>query len=110
MARAQKLARKKPASPADAGGNQYWKLTTALVLILSFSALSVVWTTHENRVLLDELQQLEDDRNALQVEWGQLLLEQSSLVSQGKLETRAMEELGLKEPALEKEVVIITRD
>lgn len=76
---------------------------------MSVTALAVVWTTHRNRALLGELQQLEADRNALQVEWGQLLLEQSSLVSQGKLEARAMEELEMKEPALE-EVVIITRD
>lgn len=68
-------------------------------MMLAFmSAVAVVYTTHQGRVKTNALQELEHERNALQVEWGRLLLEQSSLVSQGRIEARAIRELGMKVP------------
>ena len=66
----------------------------------------MIWSTHKSRHLLNELQQLEQQRNDLQVEWGQLLLEQSSLVSQGRIENLAIAELGMKIPVTENVVVV----
>lgn len=77
----------------------------ALILVCS-TALGVVYATNESRHLLNELQILENKRNALQVEWGQLLLEQSSLVSQGRVEDIAIAELGMKIPAMENMVMV----
>jgi cell division protein FtsL len=96
----------RPQELADAGSG-FWAMFAGLLLLVSGSALGVVYTTHMNRALLNDLQQLEKSRNQLQVEWGQLLLEQSSLVSQGRLEEVAMSELGMRAPALES-VVIVT--
>jgi len=76
-----------------------------LILVCS-TALGVVYATNESRHLLNELQILENKRNALQVEWGQLLLEQSSLVSQGRVEDIAIAELGMKIPAMENMVMV----
>lgn len=70
------------------------------------TALGVVYSTHKSRQLLNELQALENERNALQVEWGQLLLEQSSLISQGRVEDIARAELRMVIPGRENIVVV----
>lgn len=77
----------------------------SLILVCS-SALGVVYAVNESRHLLNELQTLENRRNDLQVEWGQLLLEQSSLVSQGRVEDIAIAELGMKIPDMENMVMV----
>lgn len=77
----------------------------SLILICS-SALGVVYAVNKSRHLLNELQTLENRRNDLQVEWGQLLLEQSSLVSQGRVEDIAIAELGMKIPDMENMVMV----
>lgn len=77
----------------------------SLILVCS-SALGVVYAVNESRHLLNDLQVLENRRNALQVEWGQLLLEQSSLVSQGRVEDIAIAELGMKIPTMENVVMV----
>lgn len=86
-----------------------WSAFLLLVGLSFVSALGVVHATHESRMLVNELQELENQRNQLQVEWGQLLLEESSLVSQGRIETRARTELGMKVPRLEN-VIVVRRD
>lgn len=70
------------------------------------TALGVVYSTHKSRLLLNELQALENERNSLQVEWGQLLLEQSSLISQGRVEDIAKAELRMVIPGKENIVVV----
>jgi cell division protein FtsL len=69
----------------------------------------VVFTTFTTRHLLNNLQQLVQEQNHLQVEWGQLLLEQSSLVAQGQVEEIAISQLGMEVPAMDK-VVVFTGD
>lgn len=86
-----------------------WLSIISLLAAVFVSAIGVVYSTHESRMLLYQLQQLENERNRLQVEWGQLLLEQSSLVSQGRIEGRAAAELGMKVPGQE-DVVIVRRN
>ena len=76
------------------------------LMLVRSSALGVVYAVNESRHLLNELHLLENKRNALQVEWGQLLLEQSSLVSQGRVEGIAIAELGMKIPAMENMVMV----
>jgi cell division protein FtsL len=86
-----------------------WCTLVALLGVTAGSAIGVIWSTHKSRHLLNDLQQLEQERNDLQVQWGQLLLEQSSLVSQGRIENLAIAELGMKIPATEN-VVVVTSD
>ena len=83
-----------------------WLCLFSLLVVTTVSATGVIYSTHKSRHLLNELQQLERQRNGLQVEWGQLLLEQSSLVSQGRIENLAIAELGMKIPATENVVVV----
>ena len=80
-----------------------------LLMLTTVSATGVIYSTYKSRYLLNELRQLERQRNNLQVEWGQLLLEQSSLVAQGRIENLAIAELGMKIPTVEN-VVVVTGD
>jgi cell division protein FtsL len=84
-----------------------WTCFALLLAGLLITGLAIVNSTHVSRQRLNELQQLERQRNALQVEWGRLLLEQSSLVAQGKVEDMAVSELDMQMPAMN-EVVVFT--
>lgn len=90
-------------------GPRYWLWFALLLVLVGASGLGVVYTTFSSRHLLNDLQQLEKQRNRLQVEWGRLLLEQSSLVAQGRVEDMAIAELGMEVPDL-KQVVVIKSD
>jgi cell division protein FtsL len=83
-----------------------WFWFTLLLAGIACTALGVVHTTFVSRHLLNALQGLEQQRNQLQVEWGQLLLEQSSLVAQGKVEDMAVTQLDMEVPTMERVVVL----
>jgi cell division protein FtsL len=61
----------------------------ALWVLLLGSALAVVWTKHQARSLFIELQGLTAERDALDIEWGQLKLEQSAWATHGRVEQTA---------------------
>ena len=90
-------------------GARFWTVFSTLLAAVTLTALSVVYTTYTSRHLLNVLQDLEKQRNRLQVEFSQLLLEQSSLVAQGKVEDTAIAELGMEVPDMNK-VVVFTSD
>jgi len=69
-----------------------------LVLALIVSALAVVSTKHENRQLVTELEGLRQERERLEMEWAQLLLEEATLASNNRVERMAREQLGMTEP------------
>jgi|ADGO01.1.fsa_nt_gi cell division protein FtsL len=85
---------------------RFWLLFSVLLAAVTVSALAVIDATHVSRRRLNALQQLEIQRNAIQVEYTRLLLEQSSLVSQGKVEDMAVSELGMETPDMSKVVVL----
>ncbi|TNF03100.1 MAG: cell division protein FtsL [Gammaproteobacteria bacterium] len=70
------------------------------------SALSVVYVSHLCRQLYNELAKLEQEANALQVEWGRYLLEQSSWASLSRVEQMAINELNMRVPE-PSEIVIV---
>jgi cell division protein FtsL len=75
--------------------------TLGLFLLLSIaliSGLSVVNTTHENRFSFNELQELREQANALEIEWGQLLIEQSTFSVEGRIEQKAVNRLQMRVP------------
>jgi cell division protein FtsL len=53
------------------------------------SAVAVVWTRHETRSLFIQLQGLNSERDALDIEWGQLKIEQSAWATHGRVEQTA---------------------
>lgn len=73
-------------------------ITFGLVAVLAVSALGVVYASHANRVLFNDLGNLQLERDQYQREWSQLLLEQSALSAQSRVEQLAGAELGMAVP------------
>ncbi len=75
--------------------------TSVFVLVLAViaSSFGVVYAKHEGRKLFVELQALSDEKDRMDVEWGQLQLEQSTLTTQGQVEYAAHSRLGMISPA-----------
>jgi cell division protein FtsL len=84
------------------------KITLLLLwALLLASAIGVVWSRHETRSLFIELQTLSSERDALDIEWGQLKLEQSAWSTHGRVEQTARVNLRMVIPR-PNEVRIVT--
>lgn len=66
-----------------------------------FSALAIVYLKHANRQLLIELHTQQSERDALNSEWTQLLLEESTLVTHSRVEEIAAQSLQMRLPQQE---------
>jgi cell division protein FtsL len=68
-----------------------------LVVLLAVvaTAVGIVYSKHQGRELFIELEMLGNERDRMDVEWGQLQLEQSTLTTQGKVERAARDQLGM---------------
>ena len=76
-----------------------------IVAVLAF-ACSVVYVKNTNRSLFSELQSLQYKDERLKVEWGQLLLEQSTWATQVRVQRIAQQGLKMHLPQLENTVVV----
>lgn len=77
-----------------------------LLLVVLVSAICVVFSKHQGRKLFIELQSLENERDAMDVEWGQLQLEQSTLTTQGQVELAARDQLGMVSLSADNVVIV----
>ena len=75
------------------------RLNFILVLIALACALSAVSANHRARKLVTELEATQKRMRDLDVEWGQLQLEQSTWAAHVRIEKAAREKLGMKPPA-----------
>jgi len=76
-----------------------WRLLVAgLWLLVLGSALGVIYAKHEARIRFYELQKLTRERDDLDIEWGQLQLEQSTWATHGRVEQVARDELHMTIP------------
>ena len=71
-----------------------------LVFALLLTALAIVYTTNEHRIRFSHLERLEQQTNQLQLQWGQLLLEQASLATPERVEYMAASKLQMKLPTV----------
>ncbi|MDQ1345941.1 MAG: cell division protein FtsL, partial [Pseudomonadota bacterium] len=62
------------------------------------SSLGVIYAKHEARSRFNELQQLTQQRDDLDIEWGQLQLEQSTWATHGRVERVARDDLRMVIP------------
>lgn len=76
-----------------------------IVLILA-SSLSLVYVTNETRRLNADLQKLMLERDRLHVEWGQLLLERSTMTIESRVQTFAERKLDMVFPEGKKVVQV----
>jgi len=79
---------------------------TALAALVLLSALGVVYSKHHSRKIFVQLQSLEGVRDTLNVEWGQLQLEQSTWAMPNRVERVARTRLGMDAPAPEQIVIV----
>lgn len=74
------------------------KLNIALALLLVVCAIAVVSARHQARKLFVELQQAQAEARALDIEWGRLLLEQSTWAMHSRVEVVAQHQLHMIVP------------
>jgi len=78
-------------------------------LTMLASGVAVIYTTFKSRSMLNELQLLRNQRNELQVQWGQLLIEQSTFNLDSRIERKAIDELQMTVPEIS-DVVMVRYD
>jgi cell division protein FtsL len=69
-----------------------------LVLVLLVCALAIVASNHRARQLFIELEREQTRMHSLDVEWGQLQLEQSTWANHARVEKIAREKLQMRTP------------
>lgn len=79
--------------------SKQWCLILSLLVAVLVSSLAVIYTTNEHRLSFSQLQQLEQQSHQLQLQWGQLLLEQASLATPARVEQLASEKLQMRLPS-----------
>ena len=83
-------------------------LVIVFALVCVLSALALIKTKHESRKLFVELERLTDERDELNIEWGQLQIEQSTWATHARIEQVATEDLLLVRPE-STEIYVIER-
>ncbi len=88
----------------------FFKLKFILIVLLAsalfVSAVQIVLMRHKNRLLFIELQKIQQQRDLLDVSYGQLQLKQSVLIQHNRIETIARQELDMIVPNT-KNIIII---
>lgn len=74
------------------------RLNLILVLVVTLCAISIVASNHRARKLFIELEREQTRMRALDVEWGQLQLEQSTWANHSRIEKIARDKLQMKTP------------
>jgi cell division protein FtsL len=80
------------------GKSQSFLLTFVFALVCVISAVALIYTKHESRKLFVELETLTHERDELNIEWGQLQIEQSTWAQHARIEKVATEDLSLVRP------------
>ncbi|MEJ2172911.1 MAG: cell division protein FtsL [Woeseiaceae bacterium] len=73
-------------------------LVVVFSIVCVLSAMALVFTKHESRKLFVELEQLTQQRDDLNIEWGQLQIEQSTWATHARIEQVANDDLSLVRP------------
>ena len=83
-------------------------LALVFAVVCVVSAMALIYTKHESRKLFVELERLTAVRDELNIEWGQLQIEQSTWATHARIERVATEKLALSRP-LSSEIFVIER-
>jgi len=78
--------------------NKTWAIAALMWVAVLVSATAAVWTRHRARELFVELEQLNRERHQLEVNWGQLQLEQTSWSQHAHVESTARRRLDMMTP------------
>ncbi len=91
-----------------AKSRQPFLLVFVFAVVCVMSSIALVYTKHESRKLFVELEGLTHERDELNIEWGQLQIEQSTWATHARIERVATEDLSLARPA-SSDIFIIER-
>ena len=80
-------------------------IAVLMPLVLS-SALGVVYAKHQSRKLFVQLHELQQQRDAMNVQWGQLQLELSTWATNGRIEQVARQRLHMTNVDFDQVVII----
>ena len=87
---------------------QPFLLVFVFALVCVLSSIALVYTKHESRKLFVELERLTHERDDLNIEWGQLQIEQSTWATHARIERVAIDDLSLVRPEAT-EIYVIER-
>ena len=73
-------------------------LVVVFAVVCMVSAIALVYTKHESRKLFIEFESLTRERDELDIEWGQLQIEQSTWATHARIEKVATDDLRLSRP------------
>lgn len=93
---------------SEAKKQQPFVLIFVFAIVCVLSAMAVVYTKHESRKLFVELEELSHERDELNIEWGQLQIEQSTWATHARIEKVATDDLSLSRPT-SSEIYVIER-
>lgn len=83
------------------------KLPVLLFIAVLVSALLVVTTTHQTRLLTAQREQLVLERDALDIEWRNLILEENALGDHSRVERIATEKLQMQHVDPSQENIVV---
>jgi cell division protein FtsL len=81
-------------------------LMSILIAMLMLSAIAVIYSKYQSRLLFIEIQKKEKQLDDYEVEWGRLQLELTTLTEENRIEIEARNRLMLTLPAQNKIVYI----
>jgi len=82
------------------------RVPLVLLVLIFASAMGVVFTTHHTRQAVTEKDQALVERERLDNEWRNLLLEETALAEHSRVQAVAKQDLEMKRPESDKEVII----
>jgi cell division protein FtsL len=82
------------------------KTLAVLIVLTMISAFGVIYAKHQSRKLFVELQALHKARDDMDIEWGQLQLEQSTLATHSRVQGTAGAKLGMVIPEANQVVIL----
>jgi cell division protein FtsL len=77
-----------------------------LVAMLMISAIAVIYSKYQSRLLFIEIQKKDKELDDYEVEWGRLQLELTTLTEENRVEIEARKRLMLTLPAQDKIIYI----
>ncbi|MDH5621349.1 MAG: cell division protein FtsL [Gammaproteobacteria bacterium] len=87
---------------------QPFLLVFVFAVVCVLSSIALVYTKHESRKLFVELEALTHVSDELNIEWGQLQIEQSTWATHARIEKVATDDLSLARPETS-EIYVIER-
>ena len=87
---------------------RYIMVYILLVLVVA-SAFMVIYFTHVHRQSTSSLEVLLSEKDELDIEWRNLLLEQNSLAEHSTIESKATKMLNMTKPTSQSEIIINLR-